>query len=203
MVHRNLAVATVFTDLSRDGRIGGRYLRGMAVVSGGFLSHSSTSGAELFSAGCFSEALNTYDTHRDEGYGRSTEGGKVPSQQSKTILNSKALYAACNRAAAKLELEMCRSCLRDCDEAICIDPFCLRAHVLKGGRRLDPYMKTPTNIPEYALELHTYNKSSYHCWFLTLYTYRNCTQRNNWCRLVRYLHQKQPQLFVPTWKQNS
>lgn len=81
------------------------------------------SGAEFFSAGRFSEALNEYDVDNPLHQG---EGGQAP------VSPSQAVYAACNRAAAKLELEMCRSCLRDCDEAIRLDPYCLRAHVLKG-----------------------------------------------------------------------
>lgn len=86
-------------------------------------------GADLFAAGRFSEALNEYDATGDEyheGTLRSEEG------PSATVPTSKAVYAACNRAAAKLELEMYRSCLRDCDEAILMDPFCLRAFILKG-----------------------------------------------------------------------
>lgn len=81
------------------------------------------SGAELFSAGRFSEALNEYDVDNPAHQ----EGGRDDS-----VSPSQAVYAACNRAAAKLGLEMCRSCLRDCDEAIRLDPSCLRAYVLKG-----------------------------------------------------------------------
>lgn len=88
------------------------------------------SAAELFSAGRFSEALNEYDLESQE----SSQAEEVPAAVVSNSSSSRAVYAACNRAAAKLELEMCRSCLRDCDEAIKMDPFCLRAHLLKGDR---------------------------------------------------------------------
>lgn len=90
----------------------------------GFAEERTLSGAELFSAGRFSEALNEYDVDNPAHQ----EGSRGVS-----VSPSQAVYAACNRAAAKLELEMCRSCLRDCDEAIRLDPSCLRAYVLKGA----------------------------------------------------------------------
>ncbi|CAN0454338.1 unnamed protein product, partial [Ectocarpus sp. 12 AP-2014] len=43
----------------------------------------------------------------------------------------KAVYTACNRATAKLGLEMFRACIRDLDDAIRIDPYALRAYLLK------------------------------------------------------------------------
>ena len=91
------------------------------------LSTEIPSGAELFSAGSFSEALNAYESidkcNSENDSARDVCGGAI---------NTKAVYAACNRAAAKLELEMCRSCVRDCDEVIRMDPYCLRAYLLKG-----------------------------------------------------------------------
>lgn len=87
------------------------------------------SAAELFLAGRFSEALNEYDLESQE-----SSQADVPASSS---------TAACNRAAAKLELEMCRSCLRDCDECIKMDPFYLRGHLLKGDRfKLHCYLVT-------------------------------------------------------------
>lgn len=103
------------------------------------------SGAELFSAGRFSEALNEYDDtceSQDQiplrvsspSYSREVEQYNNAAHQdvSASVSHSKSMHTVCNRAAAKLKLEMCRSCLRDCDEAIGMDPYCLRAHILKG-----------------------------------------------------------------------
>lgn len=92
---------------------------------------SSLTGAVLFSAGRFSEALSEYDSHGNGGDDDVPLGGE--NKHAAMPTSTKALYAACNRAAAKLELEMYRSCLRDCDEAIKMDSFCLRAHILKGN----------------------------------------------------------------------
>lgn len=77
--------------------------------------------AELFERSRFSESLAAYSTTEDGGH-------DAP---------SKAVYTACNRAAAKLGLEMFRACIRDVDDAIKIDPFCLRAYILKGKRGLN------------------------------------------------------------------
>lgn len=74
--------------------------------------------AELFERGRLSETLEAY-SKEDGGHGSP----------------QKAVYNACNRAAAKLGLEMFRACIRDLDEAIKIDPFCLRAYILKGEKR--------------------------------------------------------------------
>lgn len=71
--------------------------------------------AELFERGRFSETLTAY-----------TEDGDHDAPQ-------KAVYTACNRAAAKFGLEMFRACIRDLDEAITHDTFCLRAYLLKGA----------------------------------------------------------------------
>lgn len=100
----------------------------MVIVDG-----EAPSGAELFSDGRFSEALNAYDAK--DGSHLSRAEVDEAARGHATVRNSKAVYAACNRAVAKLQLEMCRSCLRDCDDAIRMDPFCLRAHVLKGDGR--------------------------------------------------------------------
>ncbi|CAM9631160.1 unnamed protein product, partial [Laminaria digitata] len=62
----------------------------------------------------------------------STDAARPAKPAMSAISNAKAVYAACNRAAAKVELEMYRSCLHDCDEAIRMEPLCLRAHLLKG-----------------------------------------------------------------------
>lgn len=103
-------------------------------------SATPLSGAELFMAGRFSEALSEFDTAavecRQELSNQSCTG-ILPLPRSSSSL---AVYAACNRAAAKLELEMCRSCLRDCDEAIKMDPFCLRGHFIKGYRPFEACM---------------------------------------------------------------
>ena len=72
--------------------------------------------AELFERGRFSETLTAY-----------TEAGDHEAPQ-------KAVYTACNRAVAKLELEMFRACIRDLDEAIALDAFCLRGYLLKGDQ---------------------------------------------------------------------
>lgn len=107
------------------------------------LEGGATSGAVFFSIGRFSEALTEYEndenhtpsTCTSEGEEGSTadaaslRGGKASIS---AVSNPKAVYAACNRAAAKVELEMYRSCLHDCDEAIRMEPLCLRAHLLKG-----------------------------------------------------------------------
>lgn len=71
--------------------------------------------AELFERGRFSETLTAY-----------SEEGDLEAPH-------KAVYTACNRAAAKLGLEMFRACIRDLDEAITLDAFCLRAYLLKGA----------------------------------------------------------------------
>lgn len=71
--------------------------------------------AELFERGRFSETLTAY-----------TEEGDHEAPQ-------KAVYTACNRAAAKLGLEMFRACIRDLDEAITLDALCLRAYLLQGA----------------------------------------------------------------------
>lgn len=109
----------------------------MHVLGGG-----ATSGAVFFSIGRFSEALTEYEN--DENHTRSMCTGEVEEGSNDAaslrpgkapisgISNPKAVYAACNRAAAKVELEMYRSCLHDCDEAIRMEPLCLRAHLLKG-----------------------------------------------------------------------
>lgn len=75
--------------------------------------------AELFERSRFSESLAAY---------RAEDGGHDASR--------KAVYTACNRAAAKLELEMFRACIRDLDDAIELDPFYLRAYTLKGTKVL-------------------------------------------------------------------
>lgn len=101
---------------------------------------SATPGAVLFSIGRFSEALTEYENGEkcspsagtSEESMDATAGAAAPGNNPAPIFNAQAVYAACNRAAAKLELEMCRSCLHDCDEAIEMDPLCLRAHLLKG-----------------------------------------------------------------------
>lgn len=109
------------------------------------LGEGATSGAVFFSIGRFSEALTEYENDEnhtpstctskgEEGSTGSTDaaslrGGKASIS---AVSNPKAVYAACNRAAAKVELEMYRSCLHDCDEAIRMEPLCLRAHLLKG-----------------------------------------------------------------------
>lgn len=72
------------------------------------------SAAELFERGRFSETLTAYTEDDDHD---------VP---------QRAVYTACNRGAAKLGLEMFRACIRDLDEAITRDAFCLRAYILKG-----------------------------------------------------------------------
>lgn len=74
----------------------------------------TTAPAELFKQGRFSETLAAY-----------TEDGDNEAPQ-------KAVYSACNRAAAKLGLEMFRACIRDLEEATTRDAFCLRAYLLKG-----------------------------------------------------------------------
>lgn len=94
------------------------------------LGAEMSSGAELFSAGRFSEALSAYDSAE----GNNNDHISVGDVFGQAVPSLKAVYAACNRAAAKLELEMCRSCLRDCEEAIQMDPYCLRAYMLKGER---------------------------------------------------------------------
>lgn len=100
---------------------------------------SPPSGAEHYVAGRFSEALNKYDIIDDDS--RSDENNAEERRNSRCQVREilKRVYAACNRAAAKLELEMWRSCVRDCDEAIAMDPFCLRAYVLKGTRPRQPF----------------------------------------------------------------
>eukprot|EP00752_Nemacystus_decipiens_P001790 g1729.t1 len=70
--------------------------------------------AELFERGRFSETLTAYIEEGDH---------EAP---------QKTVYMACNRAAAKLGLEMFRACIRDLDEAITIDAFCLRAYLLRA-----------------------------------------------------------------------
>lgn len=98
----------------------------MHVLGGG-----ATSGAVYFSSGRFSEALTEYEN--DENHTPSTcSSGEAGKASISAISTSKAMYAACNRAAAKVELEMYRSCLHDCDEAIRMEPLCLRAYLLKG-----------------------------------------------------------------------
>lgn len=106
------------------------------------LGEGAASGAVFFSAGRFSEALTEYEN--DENHTPSMCTGEVevgstdaaslrPGKASiSAISNPRAVYTACNRAAAKVELEMYRSCLHDCDEAIRMEPLCLRAHLLKG-----------------------------------------------------------------------
>lgn len=74
--------------------------------------------AELFERSRFSDSLAAYSA--EDG------GHDAP---------SKAVYTACNRAAAKLGLEMFRACIRDLDDTIKLDPFCLRAYILKGKKR--------------------------------------------------------------------
>lgn len=98
----------------------------MAATSG-----EDPSAAELFSVGRFSEALNEYDGHNLSSKNCNKEENQA-GQESPAVPDLTEVYAVCNRAAAKLELEMHRSCLRDCDEAIEMDPFFLRAYILKG-----------------------------------------------------------------------
>lgn len=88
------------------------------------------SAAELFFAGRLSEALNEYDAP-DFSTKNCTKMNQA-GEERPSVPDSKAVYTVCNRAASKLELEMYRSCLRDCNETIEMDPFCLRAYMLKG-----------------------------------------------------------------------
>ncbi|CAB1105083.1 unnamed protein product [Ectocarpus sp. CCAP 1310/34] len=78
------------------------------------MAADGTTAAELFEKGRLSETLAAY----------SQEDGDQHSPQ-------KAVYTACNRATAKLGLEMFRACIRDLDDAIKIDPYALRAYLLK------------------------------------------------------------------------
>lgn len=85
------------------------------------MGEDGATAAELFERGRFSETLTAYTeaSHPSEL--------EAPSHR--------AVYAACNRAAAKLGLEMFRACIRDLDDAITQDAFCLRAYLLKGRYR--------------------------------------------------------------------
>lgn len=81
------------------------------------MAADGTTAAELFEKGRLSESLAAY----------SKEDGDPCSPQ-------KAVYTACNRATAKLGLEMFRACIRDLDDAIRIDQYALRAYLLKGTK---------------------------------------------------------------------
>lgn len=97
---------------------------------------AALSAAELFVAGHFSEALNEYETGTTSGPpspSHASPPGTRFSGARQRQSDSRAVYAACNRAVAKLQLEMYRSCLLDCREAIGLDPYCLRAHLLTGA----------------------------------------------------------------------
>ncbi|CAN0064871.1 unnamed protein product [Discosporangium mesarthrocarpum] len=95
------------------------------------ISDPTSSAALLFCQGRFAEALALYDgvvESVSDGH-IASEGGEQPRDPSSIRELSDTV---CNRAAAKLHLEMFRGCLRDCDWAIKMDPHSLRAHILKG-----------------------------------------------------------------------
>lgn len=104
--------ATLFHLVGPNWRVRERSIAEVCAVKMG--EDGTSTPAELFERGRFSEILTAY-----------TEDGDHDEPQ-------KAVYTACNRAAAKLGLEMFRACIRDLDEAIKRDAFCLRAYLLKG-----------------------------------------------------------------------
>ncbi|CAM9167687.1 unnamed protein product, partial [Choristocarpus tenellus] len=75
----------------------------------------------------FAEALVLYDRVL-----KSSSLGNVGCKSSNKASDSATALIFVNRAAAKVQLEMYRSCTRDCDMAISLEPHCLRAYILKG-----------------------------------------------------------------------